>query len=80
MNSDHPLNHLVRREAGVRVERTDPNFDHLARFTMRKLLGNPHVIGDDGRAVTIFRFLMKRMPGNPTTYVSPWSVVNRRNR
>lgn len=75
MNPDHPLNHLVRREPGVRVERTDPDPDHLAWFTMRKLLGKPHAIGDDGRAVTIFRFLMRQMPGNLTAYVSPCSVV-----
>lgn len=75
MNPGHPLNHLVRREPGVRVERTAPNFDHLAWFTMRKLLGKPDVIGDDGQAVTLFRFLMKRMPIDLTAYVSPWSVV-----
>ena len=72
---DHLLNHLVRREPGVQVERTDPNFDHLAWFTMRKLLGKPDAIGDDGQAVAFFRFLMKRMPDSLNAYVSPWSVV-----
>jgi len=72
---EHLLNHLVRREPGIRVERTDPSFDHLAWFTLRKLLGNPHVIGDDGRAITWFRTLMKRMPSDLTSYVNPWSVV-----
>jgi hypothetical protein len=72
---DHLLNHLVRREPGVRVERTDPHFDHLAWFTMRKLLGNSVIIGGDGQAVTWFRFLMRRMPASLNAYVSPWSVV-----
>ena len=72
---DHLLNHLVHREPAIRVERTDPNFDHLAWFTMRKLLGNHNVIGDDGQAVTWFRFVMKRMPLSLNAYVSPWSVV-----
>ena len=75
MTSDHLLSHLVRREPGVRVERTDPDFDHLAWFTIRKLLGNHYVIGDDGQAVTWFRSLMKRMPLSLNAYVSPWSVV-----
>jgi hypothetical protein len=75
MNTDNSLNHLVRREPGVHVERTDPNFDHLAWFTLRKLLGKPHAIGEDGHAVNIFHFLMRQMPDNLTAYVSPWSVV-----
>jgi len=75
MNQAHLLNHLVRSEPGIRVERIDPDFDHLAWFTMGKLLGNPHVIADDERAVCIFRFLMRRMPSNLTAYVSPWSLV-----
>jgi hypothetical protein len=72
---DQLLNHLVRQEPRVRVERTDPSFYHLAWFTMRKLLGKPDVIGDDGQAVAFFRFLMKRMPDSLNAYVSPWSVV-----
>lgn len=75
MNQDRPFTHLVRREPGVRVERTEPDFDHLAWFTMRRLLGNPHAIGDDGRAVSIFHILIQQMPDNLTAYVSPWSVV-----
>ena len=72
---DHLLNQLVQKEPGVRVERTDPSVDHLAWFTLRKLLGIHNVIGDDAGAVAWFRFLMKRMPLSLNAYVSPWSVV-----
>lgn len=72
---DHLLNHLVRREPGVLVGRTDPDVDHLAWSTMRKLLGKPRVIGDDGQAVVVFRHVMRRMPGELNAYVTPWSVV-----
>ena len=75
MNPDRLLTHLVHREPRLRVERTDPDFDHLAWSTMRKLLGSPDAIGEDGQAVTVFRFLMRRMPKSLNAYVSPWSVV-----
>lgn len=75
LHPEHPLNHLVRHEPGVFVERTDPDINHLAWFTLRKLLGKTHPIGGDGGAVKVFLHLMRRIPVNLTAYVNPWSVV-----
>lgn len=74
-NSDHPLNHLVRDEGGVRVERIEPNLDHLAWFTLRNLLGIPSAIADDRKAVSFFIGLMRGMPSRLNCYVNPWSIV-----
>ncbi len=72
---DHLLIHLVRYEPGVLVEQTEPDFDHLAWFTIQKLLGKPHVFGNDERVASTFRILMRRIPDNLTADISPWSVV-----
>lgn len=72
---DHLLNHLVRRETGVHVERTDPDINNLAWATVGKLMNKPHAVGSDYQATAVFRHLMRRMPGELNVYANPWSVV-----
>lgn len=71
----HPFGHLVRREPGVRVERSEPLVASLACSTFGRLTGAFLSEGVEGLAIAFFNSGLLDIPPPLTVYATPCSVI-----